>query len=188
MILIMENIVTNPSFEWLCDLDRRAKQRAKGLPRREKIQKIWRGIAFRLKDILLVTSLDDICQVTNYKTDVTEIAKVPGAKPWLKGLANVKGLLLPIIDLQACLGNKPIVIKNKTRLLSITQSGISAGLLVDEVLGIKYFSEESRDDAPCKHKWIAPFTKGSFALEGTTWIVFDIHTLIRSDIFLKAAL
>jgi twitching motility protein PilI len=184
----MGNIVTNPSFEWLCDLDRRAKQRAKGLPRREKIQKIWRGIAFRLKDILLVTSLDDVNQVTNYKTDVTEIARVPGAKTWVKGLANVKGLLLPIIDLQACLGNSPIVTKSKTRLLSITQSGVSAGLLVDEVLGIKYFPEESRNNAPCKHKWIAPFAQGSFTLEGTTWIVFDMRILVRSDIFLKAAL
>jgi len=184
----MGNIVVNSPFQWLCDLDRRARQRAKGLPRREKIQKIWRGIAFRLKDVLLVTSLDDINQVTNYKTDVTEIARVPGAKAWIKGLANVRGVLLPVIDLQACLGASPIAIKNKTRLLSISQSGISAGLLVDEVLGIKYFPEDIRDDAPCKQKWIAPFAKGSFTFEGSTWIVFDMDTLVKSDVFLKAAL
>jgi len=175
-------------FQWLSELDRRAKQRAAGLPRREKIQKNWRGVSFRLKDVLLVTSLDDITQVSNYKTDITEIARVPGAKSWVKGLANVRGSLAPIIDLQACLGNAPIAIKSTTRLLSINQSGVSAGLLVDEVLGIKHFPEQIRDDAPCKQKWIAPFTTGSFTFEGVTWAVFDIQILVESEIFLKVAL
>jgi len=180
--------LTDSPFQWLSDLDRRAKQRAMGLPRREKIQKNWRAVSFRLKDMLLVTSLDDITQVSNYKTDITEMARVPGAKSWVKGLANVRGSLVPIIDLQACLGNAPIAIKSTTRLLSISQSGVSAGLLVDEVLGIKHLPEQTRNDAPCRQKWIAPFTQGSFTFEGATWTIFDIHTLVKSEIFLKAAL
>ena len=35
------------------------------------------------------------------------LTRVPGAKSWILGLANVRGQLLPIIDLRAYLGSGP---------------------------------------------------------------------------------
>lgn len=182
----MGSLSTHTPFQWLRDLERRAKQRAKGLPRQEKIQQYWRGIAFRIADVSLVSSLVDIREILPCPT---HLARVPGAKPWIKGIANIRGQLLPVIDLQGCLVAKMIVADSKKRLLIINQAGISAGLLVDEVLGIKHFPEHLHDhNSPCKEAWMTPFSKGLFAYEGQTWTVFDMHTLAESDTFLKAAL
>jgi twitching motility protein PilI len=182
----MTHVLTTSPFQWLQDLEQRARQKGKGLPRQEKVQQIWRGIAFRLGDNLLVTPLNEIREVLHRPI---ALAKVPGAKAWIKGLANIRGLLLPVIDLQACLGGKPIIIESHTRLLVMNQAGMQAGLLVDEVMGIKHFPEHLRDfNSPCQEPWLSPFARGLFIYEDASWTVFDIHALAESELFLKAAL
>jgi twitching motility protein PilI len=182
----MANTLAQTPFQWLQELERRARQRAKGLPRHEKVDPIWRGIGYRLENNYLVTPINEIREIIPY---TSYLAKVPGAKSWVKGLANIRGLLLPIIDLRGCLEGKPITIENRTRMLIINQMGISAGLVVDEILGIKHFPEHIRDmDTPCRESWIAPFARGLFIHEGTTWTVFDMQALAESEQFLKAAL
>jgi twitching motility protein PilI len=175
----------NP-FLWLQELEQLARQRGKGLPRQEKIQQIWRGIAFRVGKFKLVTSLTEIREVL-YCPKI--MAKVPGGKPWVKGIANIRGQLLPVIDIQACLGGRVTLVENRTRLLIINQVGTSSGILVDEVLGIKHFQENERDsEAVFKDEWFAPYARGAFTQEGDTWIVFDTHALSKSRAFLDAAL
>ena len=181
----MPNTLSQTPFQWLQELEKRVKQKAKGLPRQEKGPQIWRGIAFRLGEILLVTPINEIREVIHYPN---LLAKVPCAKPWVKGLANIRGMLLPVIDLQACLEGTAIILAKRTRLLIINQAGIMAGLVVDEVLGIKHFPEHLRDlDTHCKQAWMAPFTRGQFVYEGTTWMVFDMHSLVENEVFKKAA-
>ena len=182
----MANPLIQSPFQWLQDLERRARQRAKGLPRREKVEPMWRGIGFRLGESHLITPLNEIREVLPY---TTQLAKVPGAKSWVKGLANIRGMLLPIIDLRACLEGKAITIENRSRMLIINQAGILAGLVVDEVMGIKHFPEHIRDlDTPCKETWISPFARGLFSYEGMTWTVFNMHALAESELFRKVAL
>ena len=180
-----KNLAQSP-YKWLQDIERRAKQRAKGLPRYEKIEPIWRGIAFRLGESHLVTSIDEIREIL---PSTSKLAKVPGAKSWVKGLANIRGLLLPVIDLNACLEGQPITIENSTRMLIINQLNVSAGLLIDEVLGIKQFPEYLRDlDTPCQDARIAPFAKGLFTTREINWTVFNMQKLTKSNLFLNAAL
>ncbi|HHB92198.1 MAG TPA: purine-binding chemotaxis protein CheW [Thioploca sp.] len=178
--------MTTSPYKWLQDIERRVKQRAKGLPRQSEVEQIWRGIAFRLGKIYLVSPLDEISEIIPYTHN---LAKVPGAKSWVKGLANIRGLLLPVIDLNSCLEGESIIVNNRSRMLIINQAGISAGLLVDEVIGIKHFSEHLLDlDTPCKDVLVASFAKGLFVHEEITWTVFDMHKLINNNLFLDAAL
>lgn len=178
-------MLTHTPFQWLQDIERRAKKLGRGLPRQEKVQQIWRGIAFRVAENALVTPIHEIREVLIFPSP---LAKVPGAKLWVKGLANIRGLLLPVIDLRACLEGTSINLAKRTRILIINQAGITAGLVVDEVLGIKHFPEQLRDlDTPCKQAWLTPFARGLFAYEGTAWTVFDMHALAESETFLKAA-
>jgi twitching motility protein PilI len=182
----MENIQTPSPITWLQELERRTKQRASGLPR-SPVPKIWRGIAFRLGQTYLVTSLSEIREILPYPN---QLAKVPAAKPWVKGLANIRGLLLPVIDLNACLQlENSTTINNRSRMLIINQEGIDAGLLVSEVLGIKNFLLETQDkNTPCKEAAIIPFAKGMFSDEEIRWLVFDMQALVKNELFLKAAL
>lgn len=182
----MAGKVENP-FAWLQALDALAKQRARGLPRQEKSQKMWRGIAFYMDNNKLVAPITEIREVlVTPKT----LAKVPGSKPWIKGIANVRGLLLPVVDLQACLGFTPLTLDNRSRMMILNQPGVSAGVLVEEVMGIKHFPEENRlaqaKDVP---SWYASFIRGAFlcAEADDTWAIFDMDALNQSRVFLDAA-
>ena len=175
-------------FLWLQNIEQLARERAKGLPRQQKVQETWRGIAFRVGKVHLVTPLTEIRAILDPKTLATP-AKVPGAKPWVRGLANIRGQLWPIIDLQACLGGKATQQENISRLLIINQAGVSAAILVDEVIGIKHFLEIERNkNVQYNEEWFAPFVTQTFTQEEGTWVVFDMHALSKSKTFLEAAL
>ncbi len=176
-------------FQWLQELEQRAKQEAMGLPRQTVVEKIWRGIGFRLQKTYLVTSIDSVREVLTYD-GIARWARVPGAKPWIRGLTNLRGVLLPVIDLNAFLGGKPISLKKQTRMLVINQGGFSAGLLVDEVVGtIKHFPENQKDhNTPCKETSVAAFADGLFREDDITWTVFDMQKLANHELFQNAAL
>ncbi|MCK5717526.1 MAG: chemotaxis protein CheW [Thiomargarita sp.] len=188
----MSNTLTQTPLQYLQDLEQRTKQQARGLPRQTIVEPMWRGIAFRLGETYLVTPIEQILEVILY---TGQLARVPGAKSWVKGLANIRGLLLPVIDLKDCLlKSKSIVIGEQTRMLMIKQdinqqTYISAGLLVDAVLGLKAFPEFQRDqETLSKESWLTDFADGLFIYEGITWTVFDMQKFAKSDSFLKAAL
>lgn len=175
-------------FQWLVNLEQTARTHAKGLPRQEIIQQIWRGIAFRLGNALAVAALTEIREVL---PSPKILAKVPGAKAWVSGIANIRGQLLPVIDLKACLTGEHTHCEKKTRLLILNQSGVSAGILVDEVVGIKNFPQdnlETNPSYPDQVQWLVPFARGIFQeAENESWIVFDMSVLTKSRPFLEAA-
>jgi len=182
------SVVHEAPFQWLQTLEQNVKQHAQGLPRQEVIQKIWRGIAFRIGQTRLVTALNDIQEVL---VCPTILAKVPGAKPWIRGIANVRGQLRPVVDLQACLGGNLTLIEGTTRLLIIHQAGVSSGVLVDEVLGIKHFPEETKialDDSVKLSNITSQFIRNAFQCDDDRWLAFDFLALSKSRLFLDAAL
>jgi len=178
-------VVDNP-FIWLQNLEIMAQKKAKGIPRQEKIQKMWRGIAFRLDEAKLIAPIKEIREIL---ITPTHLARVPGAKPWIKGIANVRGLLLPVVDLQACLGHRPLVLDNKCRMMILNQPGVSSGVLVTEVLGIKHFPLENQlERTPFSQPWYDHFVRGGFRGEqGDEWTIFDMDALSQSRQFLDAA-
>jgi twitching motility protein PilI len=177
----------NP-FLWLQTVEMLAKRQATGLPRGEQIvRKIWKGIAFRLDDVFLVAQLTEIREII---TCPKILARVPGAKTWVRGIANIRGMLVPVADLQLCLsGKKSTRLDVRTRLMILNQAGVSSGVLVDEVLGIKHFPEDELDTRMSYgEQWYTPFVSGSFTDEEQTWLVFNMFNLTKSRVFLEAAL
>jgi twitching motility protein PilI len=113
---------------------------------------------------------------------------VPGTRPWVKGLANIRGTLLPIMDLQDYLGLSAIHLRTQSRILVIQQNEMAAGLLVDEVLGLKHFDPEERTT---RIKKMDPATKayirGAFSQGGQIWHLFDMSVLAEDPQFFKVA-
>ena len=104
-----------------------------GLPRKSEVSNEWSGIAFRLGRNKLIAPMDDVVEIL----DLPELSVVPLAQPWVRGIANVRGSLLPVIDLNGYLGNELPRVTNKTRVLVVEFDGVCSGLVVDEVLGLK---------------------------------------------------
>src|ERR1044072_9205621 len=72
------------------------------LPRRTRAPAEWVGVAFRMAGELYLAAREETREVLAVPPGLT---RVPGAKPWVKGIANVRGQLLPILDLRQYLGS-----------------------------------------------------------------------------------
>jgi chemotaxis signal transduction protein len=100
----------------------------------------------------------------------SQLTRVPGAKAWIKGLANVRGALLPVIDLRQFLGSGATPLTRNTRVIVVNHREVPAGLLVDEVLGFRRFAEgEFSGDAPPTLVRCERFLAGAFRRGGEQW-------------------
>lgn len=172
------------AFTLLQDYARRGREHGAELPSQDEVREEWGGIGFRLGGVRCVAALGDVTEILTYP----DLSRVPRAKPWVKGLANVRGNLLPIMDLNAYLGRPPARLNRDSRVLVIDRVGVQAGLLVDEVLGMRhFFQEEYGTDVGSVDAAVAPYVTGVFRRGDGDWHVFDMHALAANPQFLKVA-
>lgn len=168
----------------LVDIERRSRQFAAGLPQ-EEVKLFWEGILFGVAGIGAIAPLGEIREILNVPTEIT---KIPGTRDWVLGMANIRGSLLPIFDLQLFLGSAPVPIGRRSRVLVIDHEGLFAGLLVGDVQGMRHFSDEQLVEVPVLAESIIPFVEKAYELDGTVRPVFSMSVLAQSAEFRVAAL
>jgi len=171
-------------FELLKELERRSRIAASGRGQESGHQEEWVGVGFRVGRTRLVAAREEVREVLTWPG----VTALPGAKPWLLGLANVRGQLLPITDLATFFGGEPITIGRSTRVLMVNHGDIPAGLLVDEVRGFRRFvASEKVEVMPDSLPGMMPFLAGAYGNEEDVWGVLGLHGLVESSVFMQAA-
>jgi len=172
-------------FELLREIDRRARAAAQGQPEAVATGAEWVGVAFRLGGEAFLLAREETREVLAFPGAVT---RVPGARAWVRGLSNVRGLLLPVVDLRAFLGAGLTSVSRSTRILIANHREIPAGLVVDEVMGFRRFYEsEFSSDLPPTLLRCERYLAGAFKRGADVWPVFSVRALLESQQFLQAA-
>jgi twitching motility protein PilI len=116
------------------------------------------------------------------------ITRVPGSKRWLLGIANLRGHLLPLIDIKLLLGSGRTTLRRATRVISVNHREVPAGLVVDEVLGFRRFMDhEYSNEAAKTIVRCESFLGGTYKRGDDSWPVFNLFDLVESKMFLQAA-
>lgn len=165
-------------------IERRSREEGAGLPQHRDLTRYWEGIMFLSSGARLVVALDEVVEILSH---VPVMTRVPGAKPWVKGVANIRGNLLPIVDLQEFLGGNPIVVGRRSRVLIVNREGLNTGLLVANVLGMRHFPENGWKESAQASESIRPYIAGGFAQDGEDWPIFSIQRLASDTAFQVAA-
>lgn len=174
----------NRPFDLLQEIERRSRVAASGRGREAAQQEEWVGVGFRVANTYLVAAREEVREVLPFPG----VTKLPGAKPWLLGLANVRGQLLPVTDLNLFFGGAPTDIGRKTRVLMVNHPDIPAGLLVDEVRGFRRFMLSERTETmPELLSGMTPFIAGAYSAGDELWGVLGVPGLVENPIFLDAA-
>ena len=168
----------------LQDLDRRIRMRVPGLPQQEEEREWWEGVVFDVGGTRLVAALDEVAEILNYPNNVTS---VPGALPWMRGIANIRGNLLPIADLQAFLGGPVTLIGRRSRILVFNQGDGVIGLLIGEMVATRHFDEANRTGKTDVSGGAGPYVAFGFEEDGAYWPVFSVKMLAQSEGFQRAA-
>jgi twitching motility protein PilI len=115
---------------------------------------------------------------------VPPLAHVPLTKPWYVGLANVRGSLFGVIDFAAFNGKEATPTGFMSRLLLLGQrfSELRAGLLVQQVIGLRHLGEmEACGRAADAQEWIGESWRDA---AGTVWHELDLLRLAQDPRFL----
>ncbi len=176
---------TRDPFELLLDLEKRTVKYSAGLPAVDQIAEDWVGVGFRIGDAKLIASMADVKEIL----DLPEVTTVPGVKSWVVGVANVRGSLLPIMDMKGFLLGDDIKQRHKGRIIVIDYMGVNTGLVVEEVFGMRHFRDSDvvaeTPDVPEK---ITPYIEKVYKQEEEHWPVFSFNEMTSDERFAQVSL
>lgn len=172
-------------YDLLVALDRRGQDASGVKGEVPDVEREWVGVAWRMAGEAYLVAREETREVLPYPAQLT---RVPGAKSWVRGLANLRGALLPVIDLRQFLGSGVTPMTRNTRLLVVNHRDVPAGLVVDEVLGFRRFVDgEFSGDAPPTIVRCERFVAGAFRRGAEAWPVLSLRLLVENPGFLDAA-
>ena len=176
---------TNEPFDLLLDLERRTVKHSAGLPTLDQVKDEWVGVGFRIGDSKLIVAMSDVKEIL----DLPEFTIVPGVKSWIVGVANVRGSLLPIMDMKGYLLGEDIKQRHKGRVIVIDYKGFNTGLVVEEIYGMRHFREsDETSDIPEVHESISPYIERAFKQDGEYWPVISFQEITQDERFAHASL
>ena len=181
--LDLSALVEQP-FELLKELERRSRAAIAGKGSGE-LPAEWVGVGFRIGEEQFVASREEVREVLMLPDSIT---RVPGAKRWILGIANLRGHLLPLVDLKLFLGSGRTPLRRVSRVISVNHRDVPAGLVVDEVLGFRRFMDgEYSPEWPETVVRCDRYIRGAYKRGQESWPIFGLYELLESSSFLQAA-
>jgi twitching motility protein PilI len=168
----------------LKQIEDRCRHSATGLPQNAESRRQWSGVVFRLAYSRMAAAMGEVVEILTYP----ELTVIPYTRSWVRGIANIRGRLLPVIDMNGFMHGRLTPIDRRTRVMVAECGGVYSGLVVDEVMGLKHFPEEAIVAEPGGiDEALRPYVHRGFSIEGEHWGIFSLAKLIESPQFLQTA-
>ncbi|MBK1641365.1 chemotaxis protein CheW [Chromatium okenii] len=178
------------------DLDARCRARLAVAPDPNTPLDHWMAVLFLVRTQPFLTPLAQVSEVLELPRDLT---RVPGTKPWLIGIANNRGVLLPIFHLAAFIEGtqttpQPVAPaskfdrrrekRNRERVLIVRQDELPCGLIVSEAIGMRAVPFNTR--LPLVPEGLGasqPYVEASFLVDNAPVPVLQLGQLITDPLF-----
>jgi len=110
---------------------------------------------------------------------MVELTPVPQAPHFVEGVINLRGKVIPVLDLRVRFGLPSIKPTNDTRIIVIETNHILLGFIVDSVSEVLRVPE-SLIEPPLISRQGSDFQKGVGRVEGRLLIVLDLDVLFET--------
>lgn len=176
----------NHPFDIIHEYQIRCLKNASNHPVKSQTRAEWSGLGFELGNHKIVTPLDEVSEYLN----IPNYTRIPKVKNWLTGITNVRGRLVPILDLNGFLGfEKKTTAASRKRLLVVENSELVCGFSVNSVFGLQTFAADSfHKGAPTDHNKLRPFISGYFEKNGQIWFVLNLKHVLEHEHFFDIAI
>ena len=132
-------------------------------------------IAFRIGEQEFCVDIMSVREIRGW-TPATPIPRAPG---FMKGVINLRGAVLPIIDLGARFGLRTSEPTARHVIMVAHIGGRMVGLLVDAVSDIIQLTDEALQPTPdIASDQVKSFVKGLFALDGRLISLIELEQII----------
>jgi twitching motility protein PilI len=103
------------------------------------------------------------------------------------GVANVRGTLLPVVDLKQFLEGERTVMHEGQRVLVVRQGGGNVAVLIDQLYGQRSFNDTQKTSVADDDSRYGHFVKQMYRVGDYDWGVFSMSMLTRTPEFRQAA-
>jgi purine-binding chemotaxis protein CheW len=146
-------------------------------------------LTFRLGDNVLGLAMQDVSEIVRSASTTP----VPLTPAWVQGVFNLRGRVLPAVDLAVRLGLPPVTPSKRTCLLVLEMrvEGLefSAGILVDEVCDLLELRETEIERPPTFGAGIkVEFLRGVYQRAERPLLMLDVVRVFRDDELMQIAL
>jgi len=113
-----------------------------------------------------------------------EITQVPESENYIKGLINLRGKIIPVIDVRMRFKQEPMPYTDRTCIIVITVKDTVVGLIVEKIAEVVEITEENIIDSPtlgnedkCQNKYVYGIGKVGDSVK----LLLDPEKLIKDD-------
>jgi len=162
------------AFSVLIAIAIRSQEVATDLPLRENAQTHWNGLGFTLLGQRFVAPMSEVGELMRLPAQT----RLPGVKPFVTGVANVRGRLMAILDLAGFFGQSSSLSRAQRRVLAVEDDEQYFGFMIDESLGMQHFpSDAYSEDVEGVDEIFKPYLTGGYTVGGLVWPVISLTKL-----------
>jgi len=156
---------------------------AAGLPRMEEPGEDWLALAVNIGEHSVLVPLEEVGEIAS----VPSLTRVPRAPAWVKGIANVRGDVVPLFDLSRFLGGPATQWRSEARVLITTVDRSRIGFVIGRSLGLRRFDVNDIRPPGSHPGELGAFLEGEVADTRRSWPVFSLHRVVGQADFADLA-
>ncbi len=135
-------------------------------------------VAFKLLNEEYGISILNVQEIRN----LTDITRVPFAADYIKGVINLRGSVLPVIDLKKRLGLADAPYTDNTRIVTVNIGELHVGMLVDAVTEVLTIHSKPVDPKKAINgKEITKYLSGIGNVDGRLIIMLNLEEIVGQE-------
>jgi purine-binding chemotaxis protein CheW len=163
----------------VCQVDDQGAASPAHLEAGGRADQVGRYVLFTLAGSRYAVSVPHVLEISR----VPPVTPVPNVPTWVRGIVNVRGDILSVIDVRTFLGCEEAHQGEENRMLVVKTMGdeIMTSLMVDQVMGIVPLSTTHLDASPVPTPGNAtPYLNGVYEYGNQVVAVFDLERFLLS--------
>lgn len=142
----------------------------------EEDTQINKYLTFFIEDNILGIPIADVVQITGLQ----EIEEVPEFPSYAKGVINLRGIIVPIIDIRARLKKEEIEYNERTCIIVTNIDGLYFGFIVDSVNEVTNICADNISDPPqMGNNYVNTYITGIAKLDNKLVILIDLKKILN---------
>ncbi|MCI8531237.1 MAG: chemotaxis protein CheW [Lachnospiraceae bacterium] len=142
----------------------------------DEISTVERCLTFQSGDLILYISTRHVIEILN-NYSITNLPLVP---PYIKGIINLRGQVLPVVDIQMRMGKCEAECGTETCIIVLDIDSVSLGIIVDSVRQVIDIDLNNVQPIPLKRQ--QKLLDGMVTMEdGSVFMSVDCQALIKAQ-------
>lgn len=119
-------------------------------------------VVFSIQNQTYAITIEEVVEIIH----IQPITEVAGVRPFIAGVINLRGKIIPVLQLRTRFGMPNASFTKKSRIIVVNDEESSIGLIVDEVKMVTRFEQEDIEPPPQVFQYIDKENFQGFAKTG----------------------